>query len=153
MHLHSPVKFLLWVALAAAGTFALVSQFSVLSLALVGVVAAAIVYWLSRHIGEVRAAYLSKEAAAALPSSQDKILWGNKAKPRLRDIAPGLVLMGLACFYFSYEVSQGAAPTKFAKLGYELFGMPGAVGAWCFAGVALLAAGVEAIIGSRSKQD
>ncbi|HEX5803951.1 MAG TPA: hypothetical protein VFY24_13080, partial [Azospira sp.] len=87
----------------------------------------------------------------ALPTPHDKLVWGDKLKPRLKDLAPGLAFMGLVCFYFAYKVSIGATPTKFAELGYQLFGLPGAVGTWCLGAVILLATGVESMLGSRAK--
>lgn len=81
----------------------------------------------------------------------DNLVWGNRLKPRLKDLAPGLALMGIVCFCFAYEVSIGAKPTRFAELGYQLFGLPGAVGAWCLGAVVLLATGVESMLASRAK--
>lgn len=151
MRLFRLVKTLLWAALAAATTFAFISRFSPLSVAALACTAQALGFWLVRHRGELRAAYRSKEATASRPAAYDKLMWGDKPKPRLKDIAPGIVLLAPLCFYFGYEVSQGATPTKFARLGYEVFGLPGAVGAWCLAGVILLATGVESMLGSRAR--
>ncbi len=148
---YRPVKLLLWAALAAAWTFALVSRFSPGSLLLLAFVVIAQPFWLLSHATQLRKSYLRNEAAASIQTPHDRFVWGANRKPRPVDLAVGIALLGMFGFYMAYEVSIGAAPTKFAKLAYDLFGIVGAVGIWSLAGVTTFALGVETLIGGRKK--
>lgn len=147
----APVKYTLWLAFAGCITLCLVSAFSAVSLAAISVVTAALVYWLLRHRNQLRIAYATAESAAAVPGRYDKQIWG--VKPRLKDVAPGIALLGLGSFYFAYEIVQGKAPTRIAKLAFEVFGIPGAVAFWVLLGTFLLAKGIESMLGSRVKSE
>ena len=150
MPLFSLTKFLLWTAFAAASTFVLVVRFSPLALALFALVAATTVYWLVRHRLELARRYLKAEEKAAIPGPHDKLLW--RSKPRLKDIAPGIALLGLWCFYVADEIARGKEPTRLARVAYDILGMAGGVGFWATVGTVLLALGSESWLGSKSSQ-
>jgi hypothetical protein len=151
MQLFAPVKTALWLAFAASATFVFVTNFSALSLAVLALVVANLGYWLLSHPDELRNTYLAAESKAAVPGPYDKQLW--RVKPKLKDMALGLALLGLGSFYFAYEAAQGKPPTRIAKLAYELFGTSGSVAFWVLLSTLLVAKGTESMLGSRSKSE
>ena len=144
----APVKIALWLAFAAATTFSFVTAFSVPSLILLATIAAALVYWLFSHLDELRTAYASAEPKSATSGPYKKQIWS--VKPRLKDVGPGVALLGLVPYYFAYRASQGE-PVASIALAFEPFGTLGPVAFWVLFGTLMLAKGVESLLGSRIK--
>lgn len=142
---------LLWAALGVAWTFALVSEFCPVSLLLLVFGAIAQFVWLTVNIKQLGKSYSRNEVEASSESPRDRLVWGANRKPRPADAAPGVLILGLAGFYMAYDFSQGAVPTKFLRLVYELFGTTGVVGLFSLIGVAGFAVGVEMLLGARGK--
>lgn len=88
------------------------------------------------------------EVTTSLPSKYDEFIYG-KYKPRFRDIAPWVALLGLFSYYFAYLAAHGAEPTRIARIVYQFFGVPGVVLFWSIIGTVTLAGGIEAWLGSR----
>lgn len=140
----------LWAAVGTSVTVSILHEFSWPSLLLLAASVAALAYWLASHRSELNAKYETAEAAAAIPGRYDDQIW--RHKPRLRDIAPGLAVLGLSCFYFAYTAGHGESPTSIAKVIHQFFGVPGVVAFWSLMGVVMLSKAAEAIIGSRAKK-
>jgi hypothetical protein len=139
----------LWLGLAAAITYTFVSAFSLLSLGLDVVVGVALVAWLALYRAELAKKYDAAEATAAIPGRYDRQIW--RVKPRIRDMAPGMALLGLGGYYFAYAAARGASPDD-AVVGFihQYFGVTGAVFFWSAVGTCLLRVGIETILGSRA---
>jgi hypothetical protein len=141
----------LWVAVAASVTVVILDDFSLPSLAFLFFAIAAICYLLSTHLHELRARYEAAEARVALPGKYDEQIYG-EYKPTFRHMAPGLVVMGLACFYYAYEAAHGSNLSGITKIIHSFLGIPGVVAFWTVVGVTLLAKASDAVIGSRVKK-
>ena len=146
----SMVSTALWGALAASVTVSILSEFSWPTAGLIVFIIAVLGYWLAKHRSELHAKYEKAEETAAIPGPYDKQIW--RCKPKVRDVAPGLAILGISTFYFAYTAAHGDPPTKIARLVYQLFGVPGVVGFWSLLGVVILSKTTEIIIGSRVRK-
>ena len=143
--------YFLWVVLGGAVSIAILSDFSSLSLLLVVAVIVLHGIWLFRHRGMLCVKYKKAEANASITGPYDKMVWGNK--PRLRDMAPGLVAFGLVGLYFAYMAAHGDRPTRSIEiLIHQIVGIPGLVALWSIVGSCFIAKGIETMVGSRIKQ-
>ena len=143
--------YFLRIVLGGAVTIAILSGFSSLSLSLVVAVLVLYGIWLYRYRGMLCLKYKKAEAIATISGPYDKIVWGNK--PRLRDMAPGLVTLGLVGLYFAYMAAHGDRPTRSIEIFiHRIVGIPGLVALWSLMGSCFIAKGIETIVGSRIKQ-
>jgi hypothetical protein len=143
--------YFLWIVLAGAITVGIMSDFSLLSLSLVVAVLVLYGLWLYRHRSMLCLKYKKAEATATISGPYDTIIWGSK--PRLRDMAPGLVALGLVGLYFAYMAAHGDRPTRSIEIFiHRIVGVPGLVAMWSLMGSCFIAKGIETIVGSRIKQ-
>ena len=145
------IKAILWISFACAVIAAIRTDFHPIALAAVLSIVFALAYWLLINRQHLRNIYIESERKAAIPGPYDKMIWG--IKPRIKDLAPGLVLIGLYGFYAAYEASQGAVPTKLAKFAHAILGVTGSVSVWVLMGTFMLAKGLEVMLGNWSKSD
>ncbi len=146
----NPVAKLLWLALGGFVALSVLNGMAPVWLASCGIVCLCLAYWLVAHRVELSGKYAVAEQQAAIPGPYDKMVW--RTKPFLRDMAPGLVILGFAGFYFAYQASHDGSPQRIAKLIYLLFGMPGVVVFWSLLGSLALGKGVETMVGAYAKR-
>jgi hypothetical protein len=150
MTVYSTTKKGLLLSLAGAVTFVFSSGFEPISLGVLILVILAFAYWLLSHPQELAAEYSSTENNAAIPGKYDKQIWGNK--PMVRDMAPGLLVVGISCYYLAIS-SVSEVPTEgLRKIVYQLFGSSGVVALFSLIGSICLMRGVELMLGNRLKK-
>jgi len=139
------IKFVLWLAFAAAMMFGFLSRFKTMSVISIAGVVCALTYWLTRHRQDLHAVYLAREAKPKAISL---------GRLKLEHIAPGIVLLGLIAFHFASGAMHGAPHSSLAeRLISGLFGTPGVVGLWVIAGTVLLSFGLETMLGARYRNE
>lgn len=139
----------LWLALSGSITCGLVTPFPIPSLIVSAVVLTALAYWLLRDKGELRKRYL-KEDVATTQALHCRPGW--TGQPRLKDLGPGLTLIGLIAIYIAHDTSQEKPSTRTLKLFSDVLGTTATIAMLVFLGTFLLIRGIELMLGSRGKQ-
>ena len=148
--LFSSVKHVLSLAFAGAVTFFFMSGFSPLSMAVLVFVVALFCYWFMSHKKELGAEYSATEQVASIPGKYDRQIW--RDKPLVRDLAPGLVVVGFAGLYMASVAVNDVPKDRFGHFVYQYFGATGVVAVMSLIATICLVRGVELWLGYRSKR-
>lgn len=137
------------VMLAASLTLALGTQLVALGAGLSAIVILFLAHLMYRNHGELRTLHQRRETEFAVPKPNDAITW--RTKPRLSDMAPGFLILGILILLWAYNESQAAYPPSRGILRwvYELLGPIGLTGVYCCVGVAVTVYGVEMLVARR----
>lgn len=151
MHsLFSAVKHVLSLSLAGSLTFFFMSGSSPLSVVVLVSVITLLGYWFASHKKELGAEYSATEHVASIPGKYDRQIW--REKPRVRDLAPGLVVFGLAGLYMAFMAVNDVPKDRFRYFVFQHFGPTGVVALMSLIAVIFLVRGVELWMGYRSKR-
>jgi hypothetical protein len=104
------------------------------------------VYWLLRHKDLLAKKYLADESSTNRDLQYRHV---ENNRPRLKDLAPGIVLVGGVLIYIGYEISLGTISTRTLQFVHSILGLHASIALMVFLGTFLSVRGLEIIVGSR----
>lgn len=128
---------------------AMVTRMVALGMALAIFITIVLAYLMHKNRGALAKLHQRREAEFAVPRPNDAMLW--RTKPRLSDMAPGLVVFGPCFLVLAYLQSERPEiPERlFMRLVYELFGPLGITALMCYFGLTSTVYGLEILISQR----
>lgn len=147
-----PFRSVLGLLLSAALTFSFSRPDNLWWPIVAAVAIFALAYCAYRNRAMLAEIYKKQEFDYSQISTLDRIVW--RVKPRIGDMALGIVLLGLAMILDAYfQAIHPHSPSKgILKMIYDHIGNEGIVAFSCVLGVLAVLTGTEAIIGRRVSQ-
>ena len=139
----------LWFCLSISICLGLLSTYVVAARTASLATIALIIFWLVKHKTLLKTNYLADESLTSQAPHPQQV---QSSKPRLKDLAPGLVLIGGTLIYIGYEISRGTITTRTLQLIHSILGVHASIALMVFLGTFLSIRGAELIIGSRAKK-
>ena len=146
MHLFTRVRTILWLCLSVSLYLGFLSSFVVTTTAATFTTTFLTVYWLLRHKDLLAKKYLADESSTNRDLQYRHV---ENNRPRLKDLAPGIVLVGGVLIYIGYEISLGTISTRTLQFVHSILGLHASIALMVFLGTFLSVRGLEIIVGSR----
>lgn len=137
------------IGLAGSLMLAMGTKMVALGTTLAILITVVLAYLMHKHRDKLVKLHQRREAEFAVPRPNDAMLW--RTKPRLSDMAPGLVVFGPCFLVLAYlQSQQSQIPERlFMRLVYELFGPFGITALMCYFGLTSTVYGLEILISQR----
>ena len=149
MHTFARVRIILWLLLSISIYLGFLSTHVVAATTASITIIIVIIFWLLRHKDLLKIKYVADESSTTQELRYRQV---QNDKPRLKDLAPGLALVGGILVYIGYEISRGTISTRALQFIHSILGVYTSIALMIFLGTFLSIRGFEIIIGSRVKK-